>query len=61
VDVQLELLQPSEPLLVGYYLPWRKSHPGKDAVIFFFDRQIETVLHVTTQKRDLNFHHMSII
>jgi hypothetical protein len=46
VDVQLELLQPSELLLVGYYLPSRKLHPGKNAVLVLlfvpFNRQIET-------------------
>lgn len=36
MDVQLELLQPSELLLVGYYLPWRKLHPGKNVLSSFY-------------------------
>lgn len=36
MDVQLGLLQHSELRLVGYYLPWRKLHPGKNSLLSYF-------------------------
>ena len=36
MDVQLELLPPSELRLVGYYSLWRKLHPGKNVLSSFF-------------------------
>lgn len=46
MDVQLELLLPSELLLVGYYLPWRKLLPGK-IVLSSFYLMMDKLRHVT--------------